>query len=124
MENKYFRNDVNPITRQGTVRINYGTLDNDFQSLKRVLETREDYIAWVKEWRIMHAFIVHDIKHYRFLKNRIKYDVAFANTTSDNCNMMQNRKKFFGAVAHEMYQMRNENKAWVKTLKTPRVEAA
>lgn len=114
MENRFIRIDANPIDRKCRYNYNVKVISDSLSSLRRKIQTKDDYVLWVREWKEIHADLVKAIQYFRIIKNRVKYDVAFANSTSDNCNMLQNRKKFLGSVANALYEMRTDNKAALK----------
>lgn len=129
MENKYFNVTTSPLDYKTRHALNYSVIREDVMtnlpnSLGRSLQTREDYVLWVKQWRQVHDQIVYAIKYFRFMKNRYKTDIAFQNVSVNDCNSFYYMKKILGKIARDMYEMRNENKAWAKTLPSLKKEAA
>ena len=69
-----------------------------------VIRTKEDYVEWVKAWKVHHEQIVATIKAYRVLKNKSKL------AKDGNASAFWLYKKQAGSVANALYKMRAENK--------------
>lgn len=115
MENKLIRIDANPVILKASYNYNLKNLVDGVKSLNREISTIEEYYEWVREWKITHALLVHGIQFFRAIKTRYKYDIGFRNTTNDNCDTLQWKKKYFGQFARTLYQLRADQKARLKS---------
>lgn len=80
---------------------------NDISAQK--IETIEEYVEWVGEWKEIHRKLIAAIKHFRLLKNKYKLD-----GDSYNCQAAWMKKKGLGQYARRMYEARVENKVQLK----------
>lgn len=73
------------------------------------IETVDEYVAWVKQWKETHRKLVAAIHHFRLLKNKAKLD-----KDELSCRYAWYNKLSLRVWARDMYQMRIDNKAELK----------
>ena len=90
--------------------VNYIEIKNSEIKLNHLkIETIEQYVDWVKEWKTVHKVLVSEIIELRRVKNQFKKD---GNGTG--CNTAWNSKKMLGQFARRLYEARIENKTRLK----------
>ena len=73
------------------------------------IETVDEYVEWVAEWKQIHNQLVEAIKYFRFLKNEHKHNGAY-----EQCGRAWINKKTLGSWAKMLYTARVDNKAKLK----------
>jgi hypothetical protein len=107
MENIFVK--TNPVN--GNLSINYVEVNNMMKTLNRAVTTREEYFAWVKDWKIYHENLVSAIQGLRMVKQQEKFELGH----SEAASIIHSTKLRLRPFAREMYRMRTERKAEFKS---------
>jgi hypothetical protein len=73
---------------------------------ERQINSYEEYVLWVREWKAQYKEVVEAITFFRNLKNQHR-----DNGTYIECNSAWNRKISLRPYAHKLLQARIDNKA-------------
>lgn len=107
MENIFVK--VNPLN--GDLSINYVEVNKMMKTLNRAIVSREDYFAWVKDWKINHENLVGAIK----LLHNAKQNAKFVEGSGSKASKIHLTKLNLRPFARELYEMRKENKERFKS---------
>lgn len=94
MNNLYITND----------NVNYRAFSDLRTFLKQEITTVDEYVLWVREWKIQEKQIAAAVRYFKAAKNQAKLD---KNPTA--CNVFQGKK--LTCRTPELYDRRVENKA-------------
>jgi hypothetical protein len=94
------------------ITIEYGKVLEMLKVISREINTVEDYVAWVREWRSYHSELVGGIKTLRDMKNLQKYGETIG-TIEREAGMTRAicAKLTLRPFAKKLYDLRVERKA-------------
>lgn len=108
---------MNKFINYETQSINYKSLAEPINLCKRPIETTEEYVQWVREWKQLHKELIQAIRYFRKQRNKAK-----KLNQSDVASLYWNRKLIFKPTMRMMYEQRVERKAALKQGKYTEVE--
>lgn len=86
-------------------KINYPYINSVQKVLSQPIETIDQYVEWVRNWKLLHAKLIEAINQARTDKDR-----ARQNKDATGCNVAWYRKMRLRVIARWMYQVRNDRK--------------
>lgn len=100
-------------------KINYQYCAKIIDLGKRPIDTIDDYVSWVRDWKELHRELIEAIHYFRAQKDQAK---LVGDSTKGNRAWLN--KKALGRYARMMYELRSDRKEAVKAGKYKELEAA